>query len=222
MTKPKPNQKKPLVSTDRGMTLLPAKVEFTFSMPGLEEALQMLMKLASEHASRELRNDGPFEERRIAMEEARIEIDRDRQKLAWEELHLRQAEFESRRREEEERHAERRTENARRQREEEERQAERKAEQARRGREEALLRGEIYDAWLMERGATPIAVIKVVRQYTELGLKEAKDLVDACPALVKSLMMKAPALELLAALTAAGARAEMRTVKSPAVVSALY
>jgi len=216
MTKPKANQKKPLVSTDRGMTLLPAKVEFTFSMPGLEEALQMLMKLASEHASRELRNDGPFEERRIAMEEARIEIDRDRQKLAWEEFHLRTAEFQSRKRDEEERQAERRAETARRQREEDERQREHKAEQERREREEALLRGEIYDVWLMQRGVQPIAVIKVVRQYTELGLKEAKDLVDGCPACVKNLMTKASALDLYHALAAAGGMAEMRQVKTVA------
>lgn len=218
MTKPKTNKKTLLVATDQGMTLIPDKIALalTLSMPGLEDALGTLMKLAVEHASRESRNDGPFEERRLAMEEARIEIDRDRQKLAWEELRLRVAEFETRKREEEERQAERRAETARRQREEEDRQRERKAEQERRECEEAILRGEIYDVWLMERGAQPIAVIKVVRQYTTLGLKEAKDLVDGCPARVKSLMMKASALELTAALTAAGGRTEMRQVKTVA------
>lgn len=225
MTKPKA---KPSTSTkaltltvDQGATLFPNKVAFSISLPGLEEAFRQAMALAAQHASRE--SEGPLEERRVAMEEARIEIDRDRQKLSWEEFHLRRAEFEARKRDDEERRDERRAETARRQREEEERQAERKAEQERREREEAILRGEIYDVWLMERGAQPIAVIKVVRQYTDLGLKEAKDLVDGCPAKVKGLMTKAPAMELTAAITGAGGRAEMRKVVSaPANVRTIY
>ncbi len=63
---------------------------------------------------------------------------------------------------------------------------------------------------LKDAGATKIAVIKAVREATGLGLKEAKDLVDAAPKTVKENMPKEEAEKLMEALKAAGAVAEMQ------------
>ena len=62
---------------------------------------------------------------------------------------------------------------------------------------------------LKEVGPNKIAVIKVVRELTGLGLKEAKDLVDTAPQTVKENMPKEDAEKLVDALKAAGALAEM-------------
>lgn len=67
-----------------------------------------------------------------------------------------------------------------------------------------------FDVILKDAGATKIAVIKVVREATGLGLKEAKDLVDAAPSTVKEAMPTEDAEKLVEALKAAGAMAELK------------
>ncbi|HAH21266.1 MAG: 50S ribosomal protein L7/L12 [Omnitrophica WOR_2 bacterium GWF2_43_52] len=59
-------------------------------------------------------------------------------------------------------------------------------------------------------GASKIAVIKEVRAMTNLGLKEAKDLVDAAPKSVKDGVPKAEAEEMKKKLEAAGATVELK------------
>jgi large subunit ribosomal protein L7/L12 len=59
-------------------------------------------------------------------------------------------------------------------------------------------------------GANKIAVIKVVREITALGLKEAKDLVDGAPKTVKEGVAKAQAEEFKKKLTEAGATVELK------------
>lgn len=63
---------------------------------------------------------------------------------------------------------------------------------------------------LTESGATKIAVIKVVKEVLGLGLKEAKDLVDAAPSLLKDAVKKADAEEMKKKLEAAGAKVELK------------
>lgn len=67
-----------------------------------------------------------------------------------------------------------------------------------------------FDVELKEAGAQKIAVIKVVREITGLGLKEAKDLVDGAPKTVKTGIAKAEAEEMKSKLEAAGAKAEIK------------
>jgi large subunit ribosomal protein L7/L12 len=59
-------------------------------------------------------------------------------------------------------------------------------------------------------GAEKIKVIKVVRELTGLGLKEAKDLVDSAPANVKEGVSKTEAEEVKAKLTEVGATVELK------------
>jgi large subunit ribosomal protein L7/L12 len=59
-------------------------------------------------------------------------------------------------------------------------------------------------------GANKVAVIKVVRELTGLGLKEAKDLVEAAPKAVKEAVSKDEAAEVKTKLEAAGATAEIK------------
>ena len=63
---------------------------------------------------------------------------------------------------------------------------------------------------LAEKGATPINVIKEVRAITGLGLKEAKDLVEAAPKTVKEGATKDEAAEIKKKLEAAGAKVEVK------------
>jgi large subunit ribosomal protein L7/L12 len=63
---------------------------------------------------------------------------------------------------------------------------------------------------LKEAGANKIQVIKVVRELTGLGLKEAKDLVDGAPKAVKEAVAKADAEAAVKKLVEAGAKAEMK------------
>jgi large subunit ribosomal protein L7/L12 len=63
---------------------------------------------------------------------------------------------------------------------------------------------------LMEKGATPINVIKEVRAITGLGLKEAKDLVEGAPKTVKEGISKDEAAELKKKLEAAGAKVDVK------------
>ncbi len=67
-----------------------------------------------------------------------------------------------------------------------------------------------FDVELKAAGDQKIAVIKVVRELTSLGLKEAKDLVDGAPKVVKAGVAKAEAEEIKAKLEAAGASAEIK------------
>ena len=63
---------------------------------------------------------------------------------------------------------------------------------------------------LANAGVNKIAVIKEVRTMTSLGLKEAKDLVDAAPKSVKEGVPKEEAEEMKKKLTAAGASVELK------------
>ena len=66
-----------------------------------------------------------------------------------------------------------------------------------------------FDVILKEAGANKIQVIKVVRDATGLGLKEAKDLVDGAPKTVKEGLAKEEAEELKAKFTEVGAVIEL-------------
>jgi large subunit ribosomal protein L7/L12 len=67
-----------------------------------------------------------------------------------------------------------------------------------------------FDVVLKEAGASKINVIKVVREATGLGLKEAKALVDGAPAPIKEKVAKADADALKAKLEEAGATVEVK------------
>jgi large subunit ribosomal protein L7/L12 len=67
-----------------------------------------------------------------------------------------------------------------------------------------------FSAILTEIGANKIQVIKTVRELTSLGLKEAKDLVDAAPKPVKEGIGKDEAEKIKAALEAQGAKVEIK------------
>ena len=67
-----------------------------------------------------------------------------------------------------------------------------------------------FDVVLTASGDKKVAVIKAVRAATDLGLKEAKDLVDGAPKTVKEGVKKEDAEALVAALQEAGAQAEMK------------
>ena len=67
-----------------------------------------------------------------------------------------------------------------------------------------------FDVILTASGDKKVAVIKAVRAATDLGLKEAKDLVDGAPKTVKEGAKKDEAEALVAALQEAGAQAEMK------------
>ena len=67
-----------------------------------------------------------------------------------------------------------------------------------------------FDVVLKEAGDQKIKVIKVVRDATGLGLKEAKELVDGAPKTVKEKVAKAEAEELKAKFTEVGAVIELQ------------
>ena len=67
-----------------------------------------------------------------------------------------------------------------------------------------------FTATLTEIGPNKIPVIKVVRELTGLGLKEAKDLVDAAPKAVKEAVTKDEAEKIKAALEEQGAKVEIK------------
>jgi large subunit ribosomal protein L7/L12 len=67
-----------------------------------------------------------------------------------------------------------------------------------------------FDVILAETGSSKIAVIKEVRTITGLGLKEAKDLVEAAPKPLKQGVAKAEAEEIKKSLEAAGAKVELK------------
>ena len=67
-----------------------------------------------------------------------------------------------------------------------------------------------FDVELTEVGPNKVKVIKVVRDATGLGLKEAKDLVDGAPKLVKEQTSKTDAEDLKAKLEAEGAKVTLK------------
>ena len=67
-----------------------------------------------------------------------------------------------------------------------------------------------FDVELTEVGAEKVKVIKVVREITGLGLKEAKALVDGAPKVVKEAASKAEAEEIKAKLEAEGAEVNLK------------
>ncbi len=67
-----------------------------------------------------------------------------------------------------------------------------------------------FNVELTEAGANKVKVIKIVREVTGLGLKEAKDLVDAAPKMVKEGANKAEADDLKAKLEAEGAKVTLK------------
>ena len=67
-----------------------------------------------------------------------------------------------------------------------------------------------FDVVLAEAGANKIAVIKEVRGATNLGLKEAKDIVEGAPKTIKEAVPKAEAEELKKKLETAGAKVELK------------
>jgi large subunit ribosomal protein L7/L12 len=67
-----------------------------------------------------------------------------------------------------------------------------------------------FTVTLTEAGANKIGVIKAVREVTNLGLKEAKDLVDGAPKTVKEGVSKADAENIKKKLTEAGAKVDVK------------
>ena len=67
-----------------------------------------------------------------------------------------------------------------------------------------------FDVELKDVGANKVSVIKAVREITGLGLKEAKDLVDGAPKIVKEALPKADAEAAKKKLEDAGAKAELK------------
>lgn len=67
-----------------------------------------------------------------------------------------------------------------------------------------------FDVFLKSGGANKLQVVKEVKTLLNIGLKEAKDLVDGAPCMVKDKMPKADAESLKAALEAVGAEIELK------------
>ena len=67
-----------------------------------------------------------------------------------------------------------------------------------------------FDVVLVDAGASKLNVIKVVREITGLGLKEAKELVESAPKTLKEAVSKDMANDIAKQLTEAGAKAEVK------------
>lgn len=67
-----------------------------------------------------------------------------------------------------------------------------------------------FNVQLADAGAQKVAVIKAVKDALGLGLKEAKDLVDAAPSMLKEGLKKEDADKLKAAVEAAGGKVELK------------
>ena len=67
-----------------------------------------------------------------------------------------------------------------------------------------------FDVVLVDAGAGKLKVVKVVKDLTGLGLKEAKDVVDGAPKTVKEACSKEEAESIKAALEEAGAKVELK------------
>ena len=75
---------------------------------------------------------------------------------------------------------------------------------------EAVEEKDSFDIEITEAGASKIAVIKAVRVITEMGLKDAKDLVDGAPKVVKEGVKKEEAEEIKKQLEEAGAKVTLK------------
>lgn len=75
---------------------------------------------------------------------------------------------------------------------------------------EAVEEKDSFDVEITEAGANKIAVIKAVREITEMGLKEAKDLVDAAPKVLREGVKKEDAEALKKKLEEAGAKVTLK------------
>ena len=78
------------------------------------------------------------------------------------------------------------------------------------GPAEAAEEKDSFDVELVDAGASKVKVIKVVREATGLGLKEAKEVVDGAPKVVKEGCSKAEAEDLKAKLEAEGAKVNLK------------
>ena len=78
------------------------------------------------------------------------------------------------------------------------------------GAAEAAEEKDEFDVELKEVGANKVKVIKVVREVTGLGLKEAKEVVDGAPKVVKEGASKAEAEEIKTKLEAEGAKVTLK------------
>ena len=67
-----------------------------------------------------------------------------------------------------------------------------------------------FDVEITEAGGNKIAVIKAVREFTDMGLKDAKDLVDAAPKMIKEGVKKEEAESIKAKLEEAGAKVTLK------------
>jgi large subunit ribosomal protein L7/L12 len=75
---------------------------------------------------------------------------------------------------------------------------------------EAVAEKTSFDVILTSAGASKLGVVKLVKEITGLGLKEAKDLVDAAPKPVKEGVSKEEAESIKAQLTEAGAQVDLK------------
>lgn len=75
---------------------------------------------------------------------------------------------------------------------------------------EAVAAKTTFDVVLLEAGAAKLGVVKVVKDLTGLGLKEAKDLVDGAPKAIKEGIAKEEAESIKKALEEAGAKVEVK------------
>ena len=78
------------------------------------------------------------------------------------------------------------------------------------GAGEAAAEKTAFDVILVSGGASKLNVVKIVKDLTGLGLKEAKDLVDGAPKAVKEGISKAEADEIAGKLKEAGAEVEVK------------
>lgn len=78
------------------------------------------------------------------------------------------------------------------------------------GGAEAAAEKTAFDVILVSGGASKLNVVKIVKDLTGLGLKEAKDLVDGAPKAVKEGVSKAEADEIAGKLKEAGAEVEVK------------
>ena len=75
---------------------------------------------------------------------------------------------------------------------------------------EAAVEQTSFDVILKSAGAAKLAIVKLVKELTGLGLKEAKELVDAAPKAIKEKISKADAESIKNQLTEAGAEVEIK------------
>lgn len=171
---------------------------YNVNAPGLEHALERLLTIVTDMAKHEVSRTEDPEHTKLEM--ARIELERDRMKLQWDEHKLRVEEFHA----QEAERAERRRE-----------QEERRAKEEREEYEEALLRGDLFDVELQDKGSSLIYTIKVIREITGLGLKEAKDMAEGAPTFVLRRQTMKQARVAKAKLILAGAKAEVVKAETP-------